>query len=208
MSFKTFPKNKDLTVLYIFFLSIVSIFIVLGILSSTGQRVGELGLRISCTSNLKQIGLSLKQYAMDYEGYFPDKDGWSGLDKLRKIGYLTDYGVYRCPSTSVRKDNSGPLCKENVSYVYLGGFNDTEEVNIPLALDIPSNHTGHYEEPSNMNYYINILFLDGRVKNYKIKVKNCREVIEELNSMFDYPQKRLKLLYKKADIADRLYNLK
>lgn len=180
---------------------------------NTGMRVGEIGLRISCTSNLKQIGLSLKQYAMDYEDCFPDKDGWDGLDKLRAMDYLTDYGVYRCLSTSARKDNSGALCKENISYIYFGGFNEndfneTVKANIPLAFDIPSNHTDHFEKPSNRNYYINVLFMNGHVNNYKIKVKNCREVIEALNSIFNYSPKHLKMLEQKAAIADQMYNLK
>jgi len=150
---------------------------------------------------------------MDYEGNFPDKAGWNGLDKLRSMDYLAAYEPYRCPSASVRRDTSGPLCRENVSYVYLGGFSEdnfseTEQAAIPLAFDIPSNHTGHYKEPSNRNYYINVLFMDGQVKHYNIKVKTSREVIEQLDSMFHYSPEHLKLLYAKADIADRMYDLK
>ena len=37
--------------------------------------------RISCVSNLKQIGLSLKQYAMDYKDCFPHQDGVDGLEQ-------------------------------------------------------------------------------------------------------------------------------
>lgn len=213
MKFAIFSRNNDWTIFYIFFLIIFIIVIVFPMFLNTGMKAGKLAYRISCTSNLKQIGLALKQYTMDYEGNFPHKYGWNGLDMLRALDYLAACEPYRCPSTSASRDNSGALCKENVSYVYLGGlsecnFSEKEQATIPLAFDIPSNHTRHYREPSNRNYYINVLFMNGHVKYYNIKVKTSREVIEELDSMFNYSPQHLKLLYEKADTADRMYKLK
>ena len=75
-------------------------------LLSIVHRPDKQMLRISCTSNLKQIGLSLKQYAMDYDDWFPDKSGPVGFEKLRSKEYLTDCRVYSCPSCKGYKEES------------------------------------------------------------------------------------------------------
>ncbi len=115
----------------------------------------EITRRISCASNLKQIGLALQQYAMDYAGYFPQANGAVGLELLRKNDYLTDYAVFACPSTKKGKgkDNQ-PLTEENVDYVYIGGSNTKSDPKQPLMYDKANNH----------GYYGNVLFVDGPVE--------------------------------------------
>ena len=111
--------------------------------------------QISCTSNLKQIGLSLKQYANDYNGFLPDK----GLEQLRINDYLTDYGVYVCPrsGTPQGKENQ-KLTEKNLDYIYRSGLKfNAKDAKTPLVWDKPTNHEN----------YGNVLFLDGHVKGFE-----------------------------------------
>ena len=117
--------------------------------------VREKTRRISCLSNLKGIGMSLIQYSLDYNNFFPDK----GLEQLRANDYLTDYGVYKCPSTDTRKGkNNEKLTDEIVDYVYPKGLKyNSNDSKTPLLWDKPENHQN----------YGNVLFIDGHVEAFK-----------------------------------------
>ena len=116
--------------------------------------------RISCSSNLKQIGISLQQYAMDYNGSFPNE----GLEQLRAADYLTDYGIYVCPAATTQKGESNQkLSEKNVDYIYRNGLKfNAKDAKTPLAWDKPKNHE-YYED------YGNVLFVNGQVKGFKGK---------------------------------------
>ena len=149
--------------------------------------------RISCTSNLKQIGLSLKQYAMDYSDFFPPGNNAKGLDILRETDYLTDYGVYSCPNSTTKKGTSGPITDLNCDYIYLGGSKESEAPNTPLAFDKPGNHSN----------YINVLYLDGHVRGHSIvSPASCENIIIFLNAEHKYPAKLFKKLLSKAKKID------
>lgn len=71
------------------------------------SRSREKAKRTSCMVNQKNIGLSLRSYAIDSSGWFPPAhDGRSsataedkmGLDRLVEELYLTADKIYRCPS--------------------------------------------------------------------------------------------------------------
>jgi predicted nucleic acid-binding Zn ribbon protein len=201
------PKKKQ-SILRIIVISILTVivFMIMFVVFflPPGGSAREPIRRISCRSNLKQIGLSLKEYADDYELFFPDKDGSAGLEQLRADDYLTDYGVYTCPSTVTNSGEAGPLTRDVCDYIYIGGFKKLVGTNgkqrdIPLVFDSPGNHEN----------FINVFFLNGSIQGIKTdKVKNCKDLINYLNKIYKYDPAVFNKLMQKADKLDKLYGLK
>lgn len=136
-------------------------------------RTPRKALRISCASNLKQIGLALMQYSMDNDDYFPDKDGAEGLEILRKNNYLTDYKIYTCPASS-DKVGKNALKEKNISYHYKGGIKASNESPVPILWDRCANHNGKQKSGKS---YGNVLLSDGSIINYSNEAwkKFCEE---------------------------------
>jgi prepilin-type processing-associated H-X9-DG protein len=126
------------------------------------SKAQEKARRISCSSNLKSIGLTLLQYAMDYDDYLPDKPGAAGLEQLRCNDYLTDPGCFACPSQrDERAEDGQKLSEKTVGYIYQNGYKSTnpDKSKIPVMWDKPDNHID----------YGNVLFLDGHIKSFEGK---------------------------------------
>jgi len=118
----------------------------------------ESARKISCTNNLKQIGLSLRMYSNVYDEAFPVVaygDGRTSLQLLGTEGFLEATKVYVCPSTT----DSVPTIDDidtNASYSYATNLTEAGSVDSGIACDNDENH----------DKYGNILFIDGHVKGY------------------------------------------
>jgi prepilin-type processing-associated H-X9-DG protein len=188
---KKFGCKEDVIIIAVVIFAIIMILPALSNLFS--PRRHRRSSKIYCTSNLKQIGLALKQYAMDYEDYFPPENNSYGLDMLRELDYLTDYGVYVCPEKGTPRGTVGIINELNCDYIYIGGLKEGKDyADVPLAFDKPNNHKN----------YFNVLFLDGHVKGYPITVKNCEDVIIYLHSKHKYKSSIYTHILSKAQEID------
>ena len=168
---------------------IAIIAILAGMLLPALNQAREKARRISCTSNLKQIGLSMKQYAMDYADNFPSDGTYpgesadsTGYEKLRQADYLTDYGVYKCPSTVTTKgsddktitfdtaDDNNCVTDYTIAYGMMEGsstrFGNADSA---LATDRAAASQANNGGSPNHDEYGNVLFLDGHVKGFPTK---------------------------------------
>ena len=117
---------------------------------SVGSAI-EGARRSNCRSNMRQVGIALKRYAMNNEGWYVLKGArpvYSGgfmtgeypmrnhVLKLYSNGYITATSIWICPSD--RRDGVGGVNKvfdpkvfsatystfRNCSYMYVAGYND------------------------------------------------------------------------------------
>ena len=118
----------------------------------------ESARKISCTNNLKQIGLSIRMYSNVYDEQFPNyaSGAYNALALLVTEGFLENTKVYVCPSTTVSGLTASSISTGSSSYVYAPGLSEASSVDSGLACDKATNH----------DKYGNILFVDGHVKGY------------------------------------------
>ena len=128
------------------------------------------GRRINSASNLKQIGLGCKMYAVDNSDKFPND-----LTDLVKGNYLVDAKVYVAPVDEGRKASKDKVIRQaNTSYVYVGkGLTDNFRTDLPLAFEKPDVVAKHGGE-------CNVVFVDGHVHSVKVKGKTCKAIAQEL----------------------------
>ena len=125
----------------------------------------ESARKASCMSNLKQIGLGIKQYAnmMRWEGWYPNAgtDGAAAnFNLLIKTKKMTDTGMYICPSATTNNTKytgtDANLGTTNVSYLYARGLSESAAADSGVASDANGNHTDAG----------NCLFVDGHVGQF------------------------------------------
>ena len=82
------------------------------------QSAREMGRRIKCVSNLRQIGLAITMYADDYDGWLPCArySGRFAFYYLVNEGYIKA-GVLKCPTESFTI-NWTPDWETKVGYMY------------------------------------------------------------------------------------------
>jgi len=107
---------------------IAIIAILAGMLLPSLSKAKEVGRRISCVNNMRQLDISLVMYADDNNGYFPDRNISPGWTQKLRDGYK-DLKILRCPSDGPGNPVTGgsntnfPADSSPRSYIF-NGWND------------------------------------------------------------------------------------
>ena len=166
-----------------------------GIMGPAVNQARERARIISCESNLKQIGLGLMQYSIDFESRFPVQDNARGMEALRSTGVLTDHAVYVCPSTETTAGSGNePLTDANCDYIYLGGlFNTDWTIDCPIVIERPGNHVDNS---------VNVLYAAGNVNTITLpdSVQTVTDLLQYLEDQATNPKVKAFLQKKQQTI--------
>ncbi|HOP80059.1 MAG TPA: DUF4190 domain-containing protein [Armatimonadota bacterium] len=165
--------------------SLLLVPIMVAILFPVFARARDAARMSSCQLNIKQIGVALQMYAVDYGETLPSADKWSDAMPI----YLKDKDnsrqIFKCPSSPDSRPE-GYLLNERLS-----GINTAV---LPSPSNVYMIFEGNgfwnaYGGPGDVDYrhnsYTNVCFIDGRViKTKKVYEKafdpdNTEEVPEE-----------------------------
>ncbi len=132
-----------------FFLAAIGGIVAAMLLPALSRAKGQ-ARRAVCMSNLKQIGLGLAMYTVDYDEQFPEN-----LSQL--YPEYASAEIFCCPSDP---DDSAPEDIETpedamVSYRYIGSLSPEDDSDSPIVYEDLENHG---------NEGCNVLFIDGHVE--------------------------------------------
>jgi prepilin-type N-terminal cleavage/methylation domain-containing protein len=117
---------------------IAIIAILAGLLLPTLARAKGTAKRISCLNNLHQLGLSLKLYAEDNEGEYPNRTGRNRWPSRLSDYYADNFKIVLCPTDALNPatfgtgDTNYPADSAPRSYI-INGWNDYYEENTTQA---------------------------------------------------------------------------
>jgi prepilin-type N-terminal cleavage/methylation domain-containing protein/prepilin-type processing-associated H-X9-DG protein len=159
-------RRRAFTMIELLFV-IAIIAILASILFPLFARARESARRLSCASNLEQLGVALGMYAQSYDGHYPRKNNDFGA----LYRYCSSTDVFYCPSDSqervwrfktVKLPAPAGLYGEDArlpilfssSYVYKGGCTIEDRVDTLIAGEAKAFHTDR----------VNVLYLGGHVR--------------------------------------------
>ena len=150
--------------------------------------------RMNSVSNLKQIAVACKTFAIGHKGKFPDE-----LTDLVKGECLTDPKVFISPFDSRRKASGDKVVRpSNTSYAYVGkGLSEKAAAGLPLAFEKPDVVVSSAGTCS-------VLYVGGRVLNRKVKGRTCEAIARELTAKSaQTDSKEVAVILANAAAADR-----
>ena len=160
--------------------------------------------RSFCAHNLREIRLTLSMYANANEGYYPTESGDRGLEVILIKNFTKNRKIFQCmddPNDSFSEMVFGRRLEEmgdkfDPDYLYLGGFKEDAEPEVPILFDKLGNHKD----------FCNVLFSNGKVKGYELKYSNYEGLVEYIGKKKHYSDETLHTI--KQKIKEALQNNK